>query len=109
MMWESANAMISETMTIMYSKNVIEIPRKPLPYRSRNGPNSEYSRCQSPASNGHLRFSPQTAPWAKRRRMVCVHVRKTAFRERKRLLCMLYDFLNMTGSTIESANSGQYC
>jgi len=30
MMCESANAMISETITIMYSKNVIDIPRKPL-------------------------------------------------------------------------------
>jgi len=30
MMCESANAMISDTMTIMYSKNVIEIPCKPL-------------------------------------------------------------------------------
>jgi hypothetical protein len=30
MMCESANAMINETMTIMYSKNVIDIPRKPL-------------------------------------------------------------------------------
>ena len=30
MMCESANAMINETMTIIYSKNVIDIPPKPL-------------------------------------------------------------------------------
>jgi len=33
---------------------------------------------------------------------------KAAFREWKRLLCMVSAFQIATGSTIESANSGQY-